>query len=230
MENTNKAKIAIIGYGNIGKVVATDLVKNNRSVIIAGPDLNKAKALCDKLGKMAKPMEIGAAVQEADIIILAIWFDAIKTFFYQYEAVLQRKIIIDPSNPIAPDGKGGFVKTIPQNESAGLHNESLLPKNAKLVKALGTLGAASLADAANQKPEKAVLFYATNETDIHYDIEELIQDMGFDPINVGGIDQSVRLEVFGDLHQFGALGNTITSNEVFKKYPDLRIEEHSDAY
>ena len=110
MENTDKAKIAIIGYGNIGKVIATDLVKNNRSVIIAGPDLNKAKALCDTLGKMAKPMEIGAAVQEADIIILAIWFDVIKTFFYQYDAVLQGKIIIDPSNPIAPDGKGGFVE------------------------------------------------------------------------------------------------------------------------
>ena len=227
MENTNKATIAIIGYGNIGKVVATDLVKNNRSVIVAGPDLIKAKALCDTLGKMARPMEIGAAIQEADIIILAIWFDAIKTFFYQYEAVLHGKIIIDPSNPIAPDGKGGFVKTIPQNESAGLHNQALLPKNAKLVKALGTLGAASLANVANQKPEQAVLFYATNETDIHSDIEELIQDMGFDPINVGEIDQSIRLEVFGDLHQFGALGNTITSNEIFKKYPELRNAEYS---
>ncbi|TAL42223.1 MAG: NADP oxidoreductase coenzyme F420-dependent, partial [Chitinophagaceae bacterium] len=31
---------------------------------------------------------------------------------------------------------------------------------------------------------------------------------------IGGIDQSVCIEVFGDLHEFGALGKTVTRSEV----------------
>jgi predicted dinucleotide-binding enzyme len=217
MEKTNKSKVAIIGYGNIGQTVAANLIKNNRPVILAGRDFAKAKLLSEKLGNLAQPMEIGAAIKEADIIILAVWFDSIKTLFYEYEALLQGKIIVDPSNPIAPDGKGGFAKKIGQNESAGQLNEELLPKAAKLAKALGTLSAASLAGASNQKPEPAVLFYATDDTSINGEIEELIRDTGFEPLRIGGIDQSIRLEVFGDLHEFGALGKTVTLQETKNK-------------
>ncbi|HEY4965519.1 MAG TPA: NAD(P)-binding domain-containing protein [Puia sp.] len=210
MEKTNTSKIAIIGYGHIAEVAAADLVRNNRPVVIAGRDFSKTKTLAEKLGSLAKPMEIGAAIREADVIILAIWFDAIQPFFYQYEAILQGKIIVDPSNPIAPDGKGSFVKTIGPNESAGQRNAASLPKNAKLVKALGTLSAGALASASNRKPDQAVLFYATDEKSIDAVVEELIRDMGFAPLRIGGLDQSIRLEVFGDLHEFGALGKTVS--------------------
>jgi predicted dinucleotide-binding enzyme len=36
-------------------------------------------------------------------------------------------------------------------------------------------------------------------------LKKLLQNAGFDPLKVGGIDQSIRIEVFGDLHEFGAL-------------------------
>ncbi len=212
-ENTNKSKVAVIGLGNIGNAVATNLVKGNRSVIVADRKMEKAKALAQKLGSLAQPMDIPAAIKEADIIVLAIWFNAIKEVFNQYATELQGKIIVDPSNPIAPDEKGGFKKIIGENESAGEFLSSLLPKGAKLVKALGTLGVASLGNAAFQKPEQAVLFYATDDSSINGQIEQLIRDNGFEPVHIGGLDQSIRIEVFGDLHEFGALGKTVTASE-----------------
>ena len=124
------------------------------------------------------------------------------------------KIIVDPSNPIAPDGNGGFKKIIGADESAGQIIAGLLPKGTKLAKALGSLGVASLERAARRKPEAAVLFYATDDKSINSKIEELIRDNGFDPVRVGGIDQSVRIEVFGELHEFGALGKTVTLSEM----------------
>ncbi|MDJ1506788.1 NADPH-dependent F420 reductase [Xanthocytophaga agilis] len=214
MSKTSESKVAIIGLGNIGQVVATNLTKGNRPVILASRDYSQAKCLAEKLGNLAQPMEISAALQEADIIILAIWFSSIKEFLNQYATQLEGKIIIDPSNPIAPDGKGGFVKTIDATNSAGQINHSLLPKGAKLAKALGTLGAASLANASDQKPEPAVLFYATNDQSINTKIEELIWDTGFEPLYVGNLDQSIRIEVFGELHEFGALGKTVTADEI----------------
>ncbi len=213
MENTSKSKIAIIGLGNIGQVVAGNLVKGNRPIIVADRNIEKAKDLAEKWGALAQPMEIAEALKAADIVVFAVWFSAIKELLYQYQGILQGKIIVDPSNPIAPNDKGGFDKIIGENESAGEINTSLLPKGTKLAKALGTLGAASLNAAAFQKPEQAVLFYATDDDSINGEIEQLIQDNGFEPLRIGGLSQSIRIEVFGDLHEFGALGKTVTTSE-----------------
>ena len=210
---TQKSKVAVIGLGNIGTVVATNLVKGNRSVIVADRKIEKAKGLAQQLGNLAQPSEIPAAIKEADIIVFAIWFTAIKELFHTYAKELQGKIIVDPSNPIAPDEKGGFKKIIDKDQSSGQILSSLLPKNAKLAKALGSLGVASLSKAAFQQPDKAVLFYATDAASINTEIEDLIRDNGFEPVRIGNLDQSIRIEVFGDLHEFGALGKTVTLSE-----------------
>lgn len=213
---TQKSKVAVIGLGNIGAALATNLVKGKRSVIIADRTFEKASQLAQKLGSLAEPKEIAAAVKEAEIIVLAIWFDGIKEFLKTFATELQGKIIVDPSNPIAPDEKGGFKKIIDKDQSSGQILSELLPKDAKFAKALGTLGAASLANAAFQKPENAVEFYATDDTSINGQIEDLIRDNGFEPVRIGGIDKSIRIEVFGDLHEFGALGKPVILTEVKK--------------
>jgi predicted dinucleotide-binding enzyme len=220
---SNKGKVAVIGLGNIGRVVATNLARGNRPFIVSDRKIEKAIEFSQKLGTLVQPMEIPAAIKEADIIVFAIWFDAIKELLNKYATELQGKIIVDPSNPIAPDDKGGFRKTIGENESAGEILSSFLPKNAKLAKAMGTLGVASLAAAAFQKPQQAVLFYATEDNSINEDVEQLIRDNGFEPVRIGGIDQSVRIEVFGDLHEFGALGKTVTPQEAKEKLGDVAV-------
>src|SRR4030095_13782699 len=105
---TQKSRVAVIGLGNIGTIVATNLVKGNRSVIVADRTKEKATKLANKLGSLAEPKEISSAIKEADIIVVAIWFNAIKELFNIYAKELEGKIIVDPSNPIAPDEKGGF--------------------------------------------------------------------------------------------------------------------------
>lgn len=213
---TQTLKVAVIGLGNIGTAVASNLVKGHRPVIVADRKIENANELAQKLGKYAQPKEIPAAIEEADIIVLAVWFDAIKEIFITYASALQGKIIVDPSNPIAPDEKGGIKKIIGENQSAGELLSALLPKNAKLAKALGTLGVASLAAAAFQN-SASVLFYATDDTSINPAIEQIIRDSGFEPVRVGDLEKSIRIEVFGDLHEFGALGKAVTKNEAIAK-------------
>ena len=213
---SQKSKVAIIGLGNIGTIIANNLVKVNRPVVVADSIAEKANELAKKLGSLATPSEIPAAIREADVLVVSFWFDGIKEFFKTYATELQGKIIVDPSNPIAPDEQGGFKKIIDKDQSSGQILSSLLPKGAKLAKALGTLGAASLQSAAFQQPEKAVEFYATDDTGINAEIEDLIRDNGFEPVRIGGLDQSIRIEVFGDLHEFGALGKTVSLNEALQ--------------
>jgi predicted dinucleotide-binding enzyme len=89
MEKTRK-KIAIIGYGAIAGVVAADLISNHRPVIITAETLQKQRLFL-KTREAGTALEMGDAIKEADIIVLAIWFDAIKSLLYQYEGVLRGK-------------------------------------------------------------------------------------------------------------------------------------------
>jgi predicted dinucleotide-binding enzyme len=54
--------------------------------------------------------------------------------------------------------------------------------------------------ASNRSPEPAVLFYATGDDRAGEEVERLIRTAGFEPVKIGGIGQSGRLEVGGDLH------------------------------
>ena len=44
----------------------------------------------------------------------------------------------------------------------------------------------------------------------------LIRAGGYEPVRVGGLDQSIRIEMFGDLHEFGGLGRVVTKEEALK--------------
>jgi predicted dinucleotide-binding enzyme len=66
--------------------------------------------------------------------------------------------------------------------------------------AFGTLSADLFESASNRSPEPAVLFYATGDDRAGEEVERLIRTAGFEPVKAGGIEQSGRLEVGGDLH------------------------------
>ncbi|MCG2616313.1 NAD(P)-binding domain-containing protein [Terrimonas sp. NA20] len=214
---TKTSTIAVVGLGSIGRVVAANIVKAGSPVLVAERTLAKAQKTADELGSLAIPLEIRDAIAKADIIVPAIYFDGIQQFLKAYASELNGKLIIDPSNPIAPDEKGGFKKIIPQDQSSGQVLASILPAGARFAKALGSLGAESLSAAAFGSPEQAVLFYAADDAAVNGPVEDLIRAVGFEPLRIGGIDQSIRMEVFGDLHQFGALGKTVTLAEAKTK-------------
>ena len=204
---------AIIGLGNIGATLATRLTAGSVDVIMSERDLDKARQLAARLGPRTTVMPVGDAIKAADIVVLAIWFDAIKDLLAADPSAFSGKIVVDPSNPIAPDGNGGFRKTIPGDQSAAMIIAALLPHDAKLVKAFGTLGAQTLASGANRWPEPAVLFYAADDTEAGRAVAKLIVAAGFSPFDTGGIDQSIRLEVGGDLREFGKLGKLVSASE-----------------
>jgi predicted dinucleotide-binding enzyme len=158
---------------------------------------------------------VADAVKKADIVILAIPFGGVVPLLKENAAALEGKIIIDPSNPFKFEN-GDFKKIIGEKETAGEINAAATPKNAKFVKALGTLGAENLSAAAFRSPKKATLFYASDDTSVNQTIEQLIKELGFDPLRVGNIDQSIRIEIHGDLHQVTALPDPVSLEEAKK--------------
>jgi predicted dinucleotide-binding enzyme len=208
--------VAIIGTGTLGGTLAANFAAGGQDFLLAGRDRDEAAKVASDLNGHAEAVSIDEAVERADVLILAVWFDVFKQLIAQYADRLAGKVIVDPTNAVGPDGAGGYRKTIGERESSGQILAGLLPAGARLVKAFGTLSAPSLAAAAWREPERAVLFYAADDVAAGDLVADLIRAGGYEPVPVGGLDQSIRIEMLGDLHEFGALGRVVTKPEALK--------------
>ena len=208
--------VAIIGTGNIGSRLAANFAAGGQDFLLAGRDQEAARQLASGLGGHAEVVTIDEAIDRADVLVFAVWPDPFKQLIAQYGQRLAGKVIIDPTNPVGPDGAGGYRKVIGEQESSGQILASLLPPGARLVKAFGTLSAPTLSAAARRKPERAVQFYAADDAAAGDLVADLIRTGGYEPVRVGGLDQSIRIEMFGDLHEYGALGRVVTKSEALK--------------
>ena len=208
--------VAIIGTGNIGSRLAANFAAGGQDFLLAGRNAEVARKIAAGLDGHAEVVSVDEAVERAGVLVVAVWLDAFRQLIAQYGGRLAGKVIIDPTNPVGPDGAGGYRKVIGEQESSGQILAGLLPPGARLVKAFGTLSAGSLSAAARQEPDRAVLFYAADDDAVGDLVSDLIRAGGFDPVRVGGLDQSIRIEMFGDLHEFGALGRVVTKSEALK--------------
>jgi len=147
---------AIIGVGNLGSTVARHLVAGGEVVVLAAQDEEHAQALANELGPNASAASVEGAIASADVVVLAVWLDQIKAPVPEQSHLLEDKTVVDPSNPIGFEN-GQLVRTLPADQSAASIVEALLPASARYVKAFGTLGADSLASAANRVPRRATL-------------------------------------------------------------------------
>jgi hypothetical protein len=205
--------VAIIGTGTIGGTLAANFAAGGQDFLLADRNPEAAAKVAAGLGGHAEAVSIDEAVDRAGVLVVALWLDAFEEVLARYGGRLAGKVIVDPSNPVGPDGAGGYRKVIGEQESSGQILAGLLPPGAALVKAFGTLSAPSLAAAARREPERAVQFYAADDLAAGGLVAELIRAGGFDPVRVGGLDQSIRIEMFGDLHEYGALGRVVTESE-----------------
>jgi predicted dinucleotide-binding enzyme len=208
--------VAIIGTGNIGGILAADFAAGGQDFLLAGRDQETARKIAADLSGHAVTVSVDEAVDRAGVLVIAVWLPDFEQLIAQYGDRLAGKVIVDPTNPVGPDADGNYRKVIGEQESSGQILAGLLPAGARLVKAFGTLSAPTLSAAARREPERAVLFYAADDAAAGDLVADLIRVAGFDPVRVGGLDQSIRIEMFGDLHEVGALGRVVTKTEALK--------------
>jgi 8-hydroxy-5-deazaflavin:NADPH oxidoreductase len=208
--------VAIIGTGNIGGTLAANFAAGGLDFLLAGRDQETTRKIASGLDGHAEAVSVDEAVDRAGVLLVAVWLPDFEQLIAQYGQRLEGKVIVDPTNPVGPDADGNYRKVIGEQESSGQILAGLLPAGARLVKAFGTLSAPTLSAVARREPERAVLFYAADDAAAGDLVAGLIRASGYEPVRVGGLDQSIRIEMFGDLHEYGALGRVVTKTEALK--------------
>ena len=192
---------AIIGTGGIGSVIARLLASGGESLRLSSADHESARTLAAEIGHAAVVAASNRdALRGAGAVVLALRFTVLKSVIDEIADQLADQVVVVPSNPVTGDAQGNVSRLLPEGQSSGKVVAGWLPAGARLAMAFGTLSADLFESSSNRSPEPAVLFYATDDDRAGEEVERLIRTAGFDPVKVGGIEQSGRLEVGGDLH------------------------------
>jgi 8-hydroxy-5-deazaflavin:NADPH oxidoreductase len=192
---------ALIGTGTLGSVIARLLASGGETLRLSGANSGAARTLAAEIGPSALIAgDNRDALQGADAVVLALRFTVLEGVIAEIAEQLADKLVVIPSNPLALDAQGNVVRLLPKGQSSGGVVAGWLPAGARLAMAFGTMSADILESSSRRSPERAVLFYVTDDERAGEEVERLIRTAGFEPMKAGPIEQSGRLEVSGELH------------------------------
>jgi 8-hydroxy-5-deazaflavin:NADPH oxidoreductase len=192
---------AIIGTGGLGSAIARRLAAGGEALQLSSSDKQSAERLATAIGGTAVvAVDNRSALEGADAVVLALRFPVLKEVIDEIVDALGDKSLVVPSNPVGLAAQGNVVRLLPEDKTSGETIAGWLPSGIRFAMAFGTMSADLLESSSKRSPEPAVLFYATDDDRSSDEVEGLIRTAGFEPMKIGGIRQSSRLEVGGDLH------------------------------
>lgn len=192
-------KIIIVGYGNIGSGLAKQFVDAGHDVTLTGRSLERAQAVASKFGAQVLPLS--QAARHAEVLVLAVPYDEASAALAGL-GDLSGKVLIDVSNPLTTDYMG---LTVGFNTSAAEEIARLAP-GAHVVKAFNTLFAQVIQYGAAFGPHKASVFYAGNDDTAKATVKGLIESIGFDAVDAGGLKNARYLEPVAGLNIYFGYG------------------------
>lgn len=186
-------QIAIIGTGNVGGAIARGLRGKGHSVTFGTRDPKGDAALALAAATGATTALPGDAAQAASVVILALPWAAAEGACRAL-GDLAGRTVIDCMNPLGR-GRDGFGLLIGHDTSGGEEVQRWLPR-AHVVKTLNQVGAEIMADT-SRLPRRPAMFLAGDDAGAKQAASALLADLGFDPLDAGGIAMSRLLEPLG---------------------------------
>ena len=181
-------KVGIIGAGDLGGTLGKSWRQRNHEVMfgVRNPQSHNVQRL-SQMDQSLRFGNISEAAAFGDVILLAVpWTSVEETV--RLSGNLSGKILIDPTNPLTPDLKGLALENTSVAERI-----AQLAKGAKVVKAFNAIGAQTLNNLifGSDRPD---LFICGDDTRSKRVVGELVNDIGFDVVDVGSLVNARMLE------------------------------------
>jgi len=203
-------QITIIGAGNMARGIAIRALAGGHTVRIIDRAPDEAARLAAGLQENAAAADVQAAgatgIGGADIVVLALPYQAARQAAAQYAAALSGKTLVDISNPVDVSTFDSLV--VAPGTSAAEQIAAAAPA-ARVVKALNTTFAGTLiAGQADGAPLD--VFIAGDHATAKQAVTDLATSGGLCPIDAGPLKRTRELEGFQLLHM--TLQQTLGTN------------------
>jgi predicted dinucleotide-binding enzyme/3-methyladenine DNA glycosylase Tag len=169
-----RMKIAVLGAGRVGSTLGTLWHAAGHDVTFAARDAARPRALATELGERAHAASVAGAVAASEVVLAAVPGPVV-TDVLQAAGPLDGRIMLDAANSFG-------------RQQLSLRSLADAFPQARWVRAFNSLSASIMADENHRKPPW-VLFLSGDE-EAKPVAAQLIRDAGFDPVDLGGIDDS----------------------------------------
>jgi 8-hydroxy-5-deazaflavin:NADPH oxidoreductase len=181
--------IGIVGAGNMGRSIATQLARTGEDVALSDRNPGKAETVVAEIpGDAVRAADVSDALA-SDVVVLALWYPGTTEFAGGHAAELEGKIVVDISNPL--DESWIRLGIDPSTSAAELLAEQL--PASRIVKAFNTTHAPALAE--GQVDEVALdVLLASDDDAAKSQVSKLVEAAGLRPIDAGRLDNARLLE------------------------------------
>lgn len=186
---TGGMKIGIIGSGNVGSNLGRVWAMKGHQVMFSSRNLEHDKSLATEVGNGARAGAPRDAATFGDVVVLAVPYGALPDLGKSLADVLKGKIVIDTCNPFPQ--RDGEIANKAREKGAGLMSAELLP-GTRIVRAFNAVGAARMG-AVHETPGKVGMPIAGDDQEAIKVASQLIRDIGFEPVLIGGLDKGKHL-------------------------------------
>jgi len=182
--------IAIIGTGNVAEALGPAFAAQGHRIVYGSrnPGSSKTQRLLGDTGEDATATSPEAAVKEADIVVLAVPGMMVADITRSL-GDLSNKIIIDPTNPLKR-------KLMTFQHGVDTSNTQIIQEiapDADVVKAFNTLNWKTMVDPSSAGGPVSIPL-AGDSRRAKKTVAKLVEGMGLEPIDVGGVENARWLE------------------------------------
>ena len=182
-------RIGVIGSGNIGGTAARLFADAGHEVMLAnsrGPE-----SLADEEGDGITAATVEDACEFGEVVLLAIPLKAYATLPVDE---LSDTVVIDATNYYP--GRDGQIAELDDDSTTSTELIGRHLDGSRMVKAFNTMEAGTLEEAGRPAGDhsRLVLFLAADDEHAKRTVAELIDEIGFDPVDTGDLAEGGRLQ------------------------------------
>jgi 8-hydroxy-5-deazaflavin:NADPH oxidoreductase len=180
--------IGIIGSGHIGGALTRRFSELGHEVTVAnsrGPE--SLTELAAETG--AKPATVDEAIEAGDVVVIAVPLAAVPDLPAD---AFQGKVVVDANNYYPQ--RDGDIEAVADRQLTSSRWTAELLTDAHVVKAFNNIYAEHLMDLGRSAgdPERIALPIAADDPEAKQTVMELVDELGFDPVDAGTLDESWR--------------------------------------
>ena len=177
-------KIGVLGSGVVGQVLADGFLHHGHEVMRGSREPGKLAAWRAAAGAKASTGSFEEAARFGEIVVLAVRGAAAETVVEALGDALDRKTVIDTTNPISGAPVDGVLPFFTGPNDSLLERLQAKAPGAHFVKAFSCVGSARMVN-----PEMAggppTMFIAGNDADAKTEVKSVLDRFGWDTEDVG---------------------------------------------
>ena len=180
--------IGVLGTGKMGRGLAHGWARAGHHIIFGSRDPRATGTIAQEIGHGATVTDHASAIRESDVVVLAVPYRAVLDLARKLRELLAGKVIIDITNPMRNLSEGATSGAEETAEAIG--------RGARVFPAFKSTFDRTLyepVDPATSLPRDT--FFCGDDADGKRVVSELIQDLGFRPVDCGPLNNADILDL-----------------------------------